>query len=170
MRALTDDERAKVELNLGLVGFLAKRHGGRRLSYMDRFQAGVVGLVEAVQGYDPAKGPWGAYAAKGICHHIWRQQWSEGRAPEPIDVVELDPTRHDDDPAGPVLDDERDGLLRAALAELPERWRDVVVRRYWRGENHYVQAERRGCTRTNVWLLEQKARKHIRARLEAVAV
>jgi RNA polymerase sigma factor (sigma-70 family) len=170
MRALTSDERAKVELNLPLVYYLAKRYGGRRLSTKDKIQAGVVGLIEAVQGFDPAKGEWGPYAARGIVRHIWRLEWAERRAIRPLDMVEFDPTAIHDDPAAPAADDERDERLRAALAELPELWRTIVVEHYWNNRDHYAQARDRGCSRANCWQLEQKARKQLRARLEAVAV
>jgi RNA polymerase sigma factor (sigma-70 family) len=169
MRPLDARERELVAANLGLVAHLAKKYGSPRVPFEDRFQAGVVGLMQAARGFDPSLGPWGAYAAKGICFHIWRAIRRAHRAPETIDCVELDPAEVRDDPADPVLADERDERVRSALDELPERLRDVVVRHHWQGANHYVQAAERGCTRTNVWLIERKAHGLLRERLSAVA-
>lgn len=55
---LTDDERAMVEANLGLVGFVVARTIGRTSGDLaeELFQDGVVGLMRAAQLFDPARG------------------------------------------------------------------------------------------------------------------
>ena len=50
-------ERDKaVEDNIGLVHTCAKRFHGKGIEYEDLFQAGCVGLVKAVDGFDPTRG------------------------------------------------------------------------------------------------------------------
>lgn len=50
-------ERDKmIEDNIGLVHTCARRFHGRGPEYDDLFQAGCVGLVKAVDGFDPARG------------------------------------------------------------------------------------------------------------------
>ena len=51
---MTRDE--VVQSNLGLVHACAKRFVGRGIEYDDLFQAGCVGLVKAVDGFDPDRG------------------------------------------------------------------------------------------------------------------
>ena len=51
---MTRDE--VVQSNLGLVHACAKRFVGRGIEYDDLFQAGCVGLVKAVDGFEPERG------------------------------------------------------------------------------------------------------------------
>ncbi len=51
------NERDKaIEENIGLVHTCAKRFHGKGIEYDDLFQAGCVGLVKAVDGFDPERG------------------------------------------------------------------------------------------------------------------
>ena len=61
------EQRQKVYENRGLAYDIAKRYGkGSRIPYEDRVQAGIVGLVYAVRGYDPSRGLFAAYAGRAI--------------------------------------------------------------------------------------------------------
>ena len=63
--------------NLGLVHACAKRFVGRGIEYDDLFQAGCVGLVKAVDGFDPDRGLcFSTYAVPlilGEMRHLFRE-------------------------------------------------------------------------------------------------
>ncbi len=52
---MSERDRA-IEENIGLVHNCAKRFHGRGIEYDDLFQAGCVGLVKAVDNFDPSRG------------------------------------------------------------------------------------------------------------------
>lgn len=74
---LTDEERRTVEANLGLVGFTLRLMGVDPDEYDDRRQDGALGLMRAVQLYDPSKGTLGNYAFKHIRDAIDRGRGRE---------------------------------------------------------------------------------------------
>ncbi|MBQ7088781.1 MAG: sigma-70 family RNA polymerase sigma factor [Clostridia bacterium] len=63
--------------NLGLVHACAKRFAGRGIEYDDLFQAGCVGLVKAVDGFEPERGLcFSTYAVPlilGEMRHLFRE-------------------------------------------------------------------------------------------------
>ncbi len=72
---MTRDEA--VQENLGLVHACAKRFVGRGIEYDDLFQAGCVGLVKAVDGFEPERGLcFSTYAVPlilGEMRHLFRE-------------------------------------------------------------------------------------------------
>ena len=72
---MTRDE--VVQSNLGLVHACAKRFVGRGIEYDDLFQAGCVGLVKAVDGFEPQRGLcFSTYAVPlilGEMRHLFRE-------------------------------------------------------------------------------------------------
>lgn len=72
---MTRDE--VVQSNLGLVHACAKRFVGRGIEYDDLFQAGCVGLVKAVDGFEPERGLcFSTYAVPlilGEMRHLFRE-------------------------------------------------------------------------------------------------
>jgi RNA polymerase sporulation-specific sigma factor len=72
---MTRDE--VVQRNLGLVHACAKRFVGRGIEYDDLFQAGCVGLVKAVDGFEPQRGLcFSTYAVPlilGEMRHLFRE-------------------------------------------------------------------------------------------------
>ena len=72
---MTRDE--VVQSNLGLVHACAKRFIGRGIEYDDLFQAGCVGLVKAVDGFEPERGLcFSTYAVPlilGEMRHLFRE-------------------------------------------------------------------------------------------------
>ena len=72
---MTRDE--VVQSNLGLVHACAKRFVGRGVEYDDLFQAGCVGLVKAVDGFEPERGLcFSTYAVPlilGEMRHLFRE-------------------------------------------------------------------------------------------------
>ena len=82
-RAKAGDERARqklIEKNLRLVVSVAKRHRGMGLSFEDLIQEGNVGLIEAVERFDPERGhKFSTYAVWWIQKAV-RGLWSKCRA------------------------------------------------------------------------------------------
>ncbi len=68
-----DERTITVEENLGLVHTCAKRFKGRGIEYDDLYQAGCMGLVKAVQHFDPGLGyQFSTYAVPVIIGEIKR--------------------------------------------------------------------------------------------------
>jgi RNA polymerase sigma-B factor len=72
----------------GLVRRIARRYNGRGLAYEDIEQTGYVGLINAVDRYDPARGvPLGAFAARtieGEIMHLFRDRGWAVRVPRSL--------------------------------------------------------------------------------------
>lgn len=68
------DERERlIEQNMGLVHVCANKFRGRGLEYDDMFQAGCIGLIKAVDGFDPQRGfAFSTYAVPVILGEIRR--------------------------------------------------------------------------------------------------
>lgn len=68
------DERERlIEQNMGLVHACANKFRGRGLEYDDMFQAGCIGLIKAVDGFDPQRGfAFSTYAVPVILGEIRR--------------------------------------------------------------------------------------------------
>ena len=61
----------KIEQNLNLVHAIAARFKGRGIEYDDLFQAGCIGLIKSVDGFDPSKGfAFSTYAVPVILGEI----------------------------------------------------------------------------------------------------
>ncbi|ROO63237.1 RNA polymerase sigma (RpoX/SigF) subunit [Micromonospora sp. Llam0] len=84
--SLDDPDRARlrtriIEANLPLAGRLARRYTGRGVPYEDLAQVGALGLIKAVDGYDPNRGvPFVSYAVPtilgGIRRHFRDTAWA----------------------------------------------------------------------------------------------
>jgi RNA polymerase sigma-B factor len=72
----------------GLVRAIARRYHGRGLAYEDIEQTGYVGLIHAVDRFDPARGvPLGAFAARtveGEIMHLFRDRGWAVRVPRSL--------------------------------------------------------------------------------------
>jgi RNA polymerase sigma-B factor len=77
-----------VRRHQGLVRSIARRYQGRGLAYEDIVQTGYVGLIQAVDRYDPSRGvPLRAYAARtidGEIMHMFRDQGWAVRMPRSL--------------------------------------------------------------------------------------
>jgi RNA polymerase sigma-B factor len=77
-----------VEAHLGLVGHLARRFASRGEAYDDLYQAASIGLIKAVEGFDPELGfAFAAYATKTIVGELKRHFRDTGwsvRAPRRV--------------------------------------------------------------------------------------
>ena len=71
---LDAEQQRIVEANMGLAWDIAKRYGRRsRVPYEDRVQAGILGLIYAIQGYDSSLGSLASYAGRAIRNAIRRE-------------------------------------------------------------------------------------------------
>src|SRR4051812_26229188 len=77
-----------LEANLGLVVRIALRYEKFRLSLDDKIQEGNLALMRAVDGFQPGRGKFSAYAGTIIEHGIMRACREEGtiRVPEHVHV------------------------------------------------------------------------------------
>ena len=75
-RAKEKDKKAReilIERNLNLVRYIAKRFEDRGVAAEDLFQIGVIGLIKAVDRFDPAYGvKFSSYAVPVISGEIKR--------------------------------------------------------------------------------------------------
>src|SRR4051812_19029118 len=83
-----DAREALILRHNGLVRSIARRYSRRGLPYEDIVQAGYIGLIQAVDRFDPDRGvPLHAYAARMIAgeimHHFRDRGWSV-RVPRPL--------------------------------------------------------------------------------------
>lgn len=68
-----DEREHLIEENMGLVHACANKFRGRGIEYDDMFQAGCVGLIKAVDGFDPQRGfAFSTYAVPVILGEIRR--------------------------------------------------------------------------------------------------
>ena len=93
LRAEQGDEYAKkmlAESNLRLVVSIAKRNGGRGMLFLDLIQEGNIGLMKAVEKYDPSKGfKFSTYATWWIRQAITRAIADQARTIRvPVHMVE----------------------------------------------------------------------------------
>ena len=170
--------------NNGLIWSVDRRYYGRGVEPDDLYQLGCLGFLKAVRGFDPAYGTqFSTAAVRGAQSRLSARLGREptlselsaetGLEPEDIAAAET--------AAEPVLSlqsetgengltlegmltagNEEEGLierlaLRAALDTLPEREREVLLLRYYRGMTQVQTARIVGVSQVQVSRLERKA-------------
>ena len=86
------DRDAQILRHAKLVRSIARRYTGRGLAYDDIVQSGYIGLIQAVDRFDPSRGvPLRAYAARtieGEIMHLFRYR-ALGRSAFPCSLQEM---------------------------------------------------------------------------------
>lgn len=140
-----DARRRLIELHLPLVRSIARRFAHRGEQLEDLAQVGAVGLIKAIDRYDPGRGiPLVAYAVPTIAGEIRRHLRDsarplrlprrEGGVPVAVRSVPLDEEAAASQDAmaarGLELGEER-ALIEAGMRALPRRQRRIVQLHYF---------------------------------------
>lgn len=165
MGSAPEERHRLIEQHLPLVRATARRFAGRGESFDDLVQVGALGLIKAVDRFDPARGvTLGAYAAPTIAGEIRRHlrdrvpliriprnagaEASAARFPVPLDSAERSqPDRAAE--AGLVESEDR-ALVATGLRALPRRERRVLALRYYRDLSQRLIADELGISQVHV--------------------
>ena len=154
------DSRAKqllIERNLRLVVYIARRFENTGVGIEDLTSIGTIGLIKAINTFDPAKNiKLATYASRCIENEMLMHlrkvgsQRSEISLDEPLntdwdgnELLLSDVLGTDDDTVMRPLEDDVDRkLLMEAVDRLSERERTIILMRFGlRGQNEYTQKE-----------------------------
>ena len=162
-----DARRRLIEVHLPLVRALARRFARRGEQFEDLVQVGAVGLIKAIDRYDPARGSsLTAYAVPTIVGEIrrhLRDSTQPLRLPRPnggrrvvVHSVVLDADASYDSGAerGLELGEER-ALIEAGLRALPRRQRRIVQLHYFGNLSQRGIASELGLSQVHVSRLLQ---------------
>jgi RNA polymerase sigma-B factor len=149
--------RRLIEQHLPLVRALARRYRARGEPLDDLVQAGAVGLIKAVDRFDPGRGAsLEAYAVPTVLGEIRRHLRDTG---QPVHVPRGDleagvvvravPLDAADAPAAPEAADER-LLLERGLRALPRRQRRIVQLHYFGNLSQRGIADELGLSQVHV--------------------
>jgi RNA polymerase sigma-B factor len=169
---MTTPERERlIETHLPLVRALARRFAWRGEPLDDLIQAGSIGLIHAVDRYDPALGAFEAYAVPTITGEIRRHLRDRGallRVPAGAAIaVRVQPLEEDDGPpADPIAGVIDRVALTAALRSLPVHERRVVVLSYYGERTQRRIADDVGISQIQVSRLIRRALDRMRPALE----
>jgi RNA polymerase sigma-70 factor (ECF subfamily) len=112
-----------------------------------------------------AFGAWAAQIARNTCANIRRKRGIKSVSLDYLHEAGYPPGR-DDDPADKIHQAERLGAVRAAVAALPKKYRDVIELHYTRECSYEKTARFLGLSVTNVRARLHRARRMIVQRLE----
>ena len=158
---------------------------GRGVEFEDLYQSGYLAMVAAVNTYDPAAGgafsTWLMYHLKTAFAEATGYRTQKGRQEPLNNYLSLDTPLTDDadsddlmdvvaDPAGlqwrESLEDaiwykELQEVVEAALATVPEKYRDILRLRYWEEMTLEDIGDLRGISKERVRQMENKALRHL---------
>ena len=170
-----------VRRNLRFVVMLARRYSQSQVDLLDLVQEGTLGLMRAVEKFDPDRGiSFASYAVWWIREAFARAMISKDvtlcfseatpREEEEVSIIDLIAAPEETAPDVNVLNADITTKLYQALTSLPA-WEAVILRLHFGlNESHtYTLAEisqRLGLTRTQVRLREQRALVRLRAYLQ----
>jgi RNA polymerase sigma-B factor len=160
-----------IETHLPLVRALARRFAWRGEPLDDLIQVGAIGLIHAVDRYDPALGPFEAYAIPTIIGEIRRHLRDRGalmRVPAGAAVaVRIEPLEEADGPPADPIAGVIDRLaLAAALRSLPLHERRIVVLGYYGERTQRRIADDVGISQIHVSRLMRRALERMRPALD----
>jgi RNA polymerase sigma-B factor len=166
------DRDRLIEAHLPLVRALARRFAWRGEPVDDLVQAGCVGLIGAVDRYDPSRGSFEAFAVPTITGEIRRHLRDRSalvRAPEgAAAAIRIQPLEDDDgppaDPIAAVIDRV---ALAAALRTLPLHERRIVLLSFYGERTQRRIADEIGLSQIHVSRLLRSALERLRPALEA---
>jgi RNA polymerase sigma-B factor len=161
-----------IEAHLPLVRALARRFAWRGEPVDDLVQAGCVGLINAVDRYDPSRGSFEAYAIPTITGEIRRHlrdrcalvRMPEGAAP----AIRIEPLEdHDGPPADPIAAVIDRVALAGALRTLPLHERRIVLLSFYGERTQRRIADEIGLSQIHVSRLLRSALERLRPVLDA---
>lgn len=129
----------------------------------DLVQQVFLNAIAALDRYDPARsavGTWLYAIARNAVVDYYRS-----KSREPV-LAELDETAIPDEEDASLLMREMLDALAAALEQLPERERNIVIWRFYHGISPKEIAERSGISYANVRFLQHSALQKLRRLLE----
>jgi RNA polymerase sigma-B factor len=161
----------QIEEHLPLVRALARRFAWRGEPLDDLIQVGCVGLIHAVDRYDPARGPFEAFAVPTITGEIRRHLRDRStllRVPAGAAVaVRIEPLEEDDGPPADPIAGVIDRLaLTAALRTLPLHERRVVLLAFYGERSQRRIAADVGLSQIHVSRMMRRALERLRPVLE----
>lgn len=165
MGSVREERHRLIEQHLPLVRAIARRYAHRGESFDDLVQVGAVGLIKAVDRFDPGRGvTLGAYAAPTIAGEIRRHlrdrvtliriprnagdEASPARFPLPLESAEgVEPNLAAE--AGLAESEDR-VLVASGLRALPRRERRVLELRYYGDLTQRRIADQLGISQVHV--------------------
>jgi RNA polymerase sigma-B factor len=163
-----------IERHLPLVRALARRFAWGDEPLDDLIQAGCIGLIHAVDRYDPARGPFEAYAVPTITGEIrrhLRDRCALLRVPtDAAAAVRIQPLEDGDGPPADPIPGVMDRLaLTAALRTLPLNERRIVLLSFYGERTQRRIADDVGLSQIHVSRLMRRALERLRPVLDAGA-
>ncbi len=179
------DEKARqilIEYNLRLVAHVVKKYNSPNEDMEELISIGTIGLIKAVDTFDPAKaGKLATYAARCVENEVLmylrarKKHLRESSYYEPIGTdregneIQLLEVLESGEPAALEqigLRDDTVKVYRLLESVLPERERQVLIMRYglYRGREFTQReiAERMGISRSYISRIEKNALNHLR--------
>ncbi len=161
----------QIETYLPLVRALARRFAWRGEPLDDLIQAGCIGLIQAVDRYDPARGPFEAYAVPTITGEIRRHLRDRSalvRVPADAPLaVRIEPlAEYDGPPADPIAAVVDRIALASALRTLPQHERRIVLLSFYGERTQRRIADDVGISQIHVSRLLRRALERLRPALE----
>jgi RNA polymerase sigma-B factor len=160
-----------IEQHLPLVRALARRFAWRGEPLDDLVQVGCIGLIHAVDRYDPGRGTFEAYAVPTIIGEIrrhLRDRCALMRVPAGAAVaVRIEPLEEaDGPPADPIAGVIDRVALTAALRSLPLHERRIVLLGYYGERTQRRIADDVGISQIHVSRLMRRALERMRPALD----
>lgn len=174
-----DARRRLIELHLPLVRVLAQRFASRGEQLDDLAQVGAVGLIKAVDRYDPARGSsFTAYAVPTVLGEIRRHlrdsarpvripraAGRDGARVRAVPLAEDDPVSRDADAEERLEQGEERVLIQAGLRALPRRQRRIVQLHYFGNVSQRGIATQLGLSQVHVSRLLQDSLGKLRSEI-----